>query len=341
MTLPSSGAIKFSQLESEYTQNPSNSNISFSEFYYGGSKLLSNAASNQARNDVNHPGYASHFANIPSNGSISISSFRGKSAYYARQSTVFVSGNIASVDTPSIENEFWKSGNVYSAFFTVQTSGSCSSNSDGFASFRTQRPNRNHTTAYIVINHTVSGKGGQGGRGNNNGSNGGNGGTAMRIRTHTYLQNNSSIRGGGGGGGGGDLKFTNYNECYCCNSTGASISGSGGGGGQGSIGGAGGGAGDSPGPNFAYYGGNGGNGSESGPGNGGSGCAYNVVIGNWCSHTGGNGGSWGQPGGRGAGGGTFGGQGGDSVVRSDGIYYVKLASGTILGSETTRPQNRY
>jgi len=339
MTLPASGAIKFSQLESEYTQSASNSNISFSEFYYNGSKLLANDATNAARGDSSHPGYASHFQNIPSSGEIRMSWFRGKSAYYARQSTVSVSGNIASVDTQAIENEFWKSGSAYSAFFKIQTSGACSSNSDGFAALRTQSPNRNYTTAYIVTQHTVSGKGGKGGRGKNGGSKGENGSQALRIRTHTYLVNNSSIRGGGGGGGGGNSKKNNYNECYCCNETNASISGSGGGGGIG--GGSGGPHGSPPGANFQYNGGNGGNGSSSSAGNGGSGCAYNVVLGTYCSHNGGNGGGWGQSGSSGSGGGTGGGDGGASIVKTNGMYVVKISSGTLQGPEVSRSQNSY
>lgn len=337
MTLPSTGAIKFSDLESEYTQTADNNNISLGEFYYGGSKLQKNDATDQAYSDTNHPGYSSHFQNIPSSGAISMSAFRGKSAYYARQSAVDVSGNIATVDTTSIENEFWKNGSAYSAFFKVQTSGTCSSNNNSFAALRTQAPNRNYTTAYIKVSHTVSGAGGNGGKGKNGGYNGGSGFTALRVRTHAYLENNSTIRGGGGGGGGGNSKKNNYNECYCCNETNASISGSGGGGGAG--GGSGGPHGNPPGANFQYNGGNGQNGTSSGPGNGGSGCAYNVVLGTYCSHNGGNGGNWGQSGDNGSGGGTSGGEGGRSIRTSNGMYFVKLVSGTLQGSEDSIPQN--
>ena len=337
MTLPSTGAIKFSDLESEYTESASNSNISFSEFYFGGSKLQSNSAAASAYGDSNHPKYSSHFENIPAaaspNPEIRMSWFRGKSAYYARQTTLERSGNVATVSGTDVENEFWKTGNAYSAFYDIVTNGECTSNNRNYAALRiTPAPSRPGSTAHITTQHTVSGAGGKGGRGENGGSNGEPGFTALRVRGNAYLVNNSTLRGGGGGGGGGGSRKNSYNECYCCNETNGSISGSGGGGGAGHNNAPGGSRGNAPGANFQYNGGNGSPGSSTGGGSGGSGCAYNVVLGTYCSKEGGDGGNYGQKGEDGDGG-TKGGESGKAIRISNGKYFVKLTTGTLQGGE--------
>lgn len=340
MTLPSTGAIKFSDLESEYTESASNSNIAFSEFYFGGSKLQTNAAAAAAYADSNHPKYSSHFENIPQtpsagnpNPEIRMSWFRGKNSYYARQTVIEKSGNIASVDAASIENEYWKSANKYSAFYDVETNGQCTSNAHGSAALRiSPGPSRPGSTAHITVDHTVSGAGGKGGKGQDGGSNGQNGSTALRVRGNAYIVNNSTIRGGGGGGGGGGSRKDSYNECYCCNETNGSISGSGGGGGAGHNNAPGGDHGNAPSANFKYNGGGGSSGSSTGGGSGGSGCAYNVVLGTYCSKEGGDGGNYGEKGDNGDDG-TSGGDPGKAIRSSSGTYVVKLTTGTLQGGE--------
>jgi hypothetical protein len=335
MTLPSSGQISFSQLASEYAG--SSTNIRLSDYYYSGTYLKSNDCTNYIKNNnqTSHPGYNLHFKNIPSSASnISMSVFRGKAYYYARQTIDNLNGTDVSIEASSRENESPKSNFENGAYYVARTNGNIIASSTGQAAIRFLLGNRSTTTVYFQNDHRISGKGGDGGRGQNGGSNGQFGGSAVRFWHHAIFNNNGVARGGGGGGGGGGHKRISYREGYCSTGdTNYSISGSGGGGGAG--GGSGGSHGTATGCNFCGNGGNGGNGNyndNNAYGNGGSGCGYNNVIGTVCSYEGGRGGDWGERGQNGAAG-TSGGSGGNAVRYTSGKYYRRIGGGGTPGGE--------
>lgn len=346
MTLPSSGQISLANLRTEYTNLGSQASVKMSDFYYGSRYLRRNRCTDRARTDTSHPGYTIHFQGIPVVSSpvgselIRLSQFYGKVYYYARQSNVLVNGTNASVNTAGIENEAIKTNTNNSAFFDVLTTGDCFASSTSNFGLSIAQNNRSHTTCYLINDFRVYGRGGRGGNGGvqagtESGQGGENGGTALSLATLTYLVNNNRILGGGGGGGGGAARRDSYNECYCCNVTNASIAGSGGGGGKGS--GAGGSAGSALAANFRYPGGNGSAGDTANTGAGGSGgssCSFNVVIGTYCSNSGGNGGTWGTVGNSSASG-EPGGSGGAAIRRRDAAYYSVITSGTTAGGTVT------
>jgi len=332
MTLPSSGQISLSDLRTEYTNLGSQGQVAMNDFYYGSTHVQKNTCTDQARGDASHPTKASHFDNIPAVGAgqIKLSNFYSKVYYYARQTTVQVNGSNASINVNAIEDEALKKNSNNTVFFVASTNGNCKATSTGNYALTIPQGGRPNTTCYLINDHAIYGKGGRGGDGGNSGE---TGGTALSVASNIYLKNNNRILGGGGGGGGGGAKINSYNECYCCNTTNASIAGSGGGGGKG--GGAGGNAGSALNANFTYGGGNGAAGDEdtsSVPGSGGSGggnCVFNTVLGTYCSNGGGAGGGWGSSGG------GSGGSGGNAIRRRSGAYYVVVTSGTTAGSTVT------
>lgn len=339
MTLQSSGQIALSDLRTEYTTLGSSAKVAMNDFYYGSTYLKKNKCTDQARGDTSHPTQASHFENIPaltSGGQIKLTNFYSKVYYFARQDVAQVSGNNASINVSTIEDEALKTNSNNTVFFDAETTGNCKATSTSNYALTIPQGSRPNTTCYLTNDYAIYGKGGNGGDGNS--GKGGDGGTALSVATNTYLKNNSKILGGGGGGGAGGGKRQSYNECYCCNVTNASIGGSGGGGGKG--GGAGGNKGPAPPANFKYSGGSGGGGDESTssvPGSGGSGgssCSYNVVLGSFCSNPGGNGGGWGDSGGSGTSGGG-GGAGGKAIRRRSSSYYSVVTSGTTAGGTVT------
>jgi len=336
MTLPSSGQISLSDLRTEYTNLGSGGRVAMNDFYYGSTHLQKNTCTDQARGDASHPTKASHFDNIPAVGAgqIKLSNFYSKVYYYARQTIARVSGSNASINVNVIEDEALKKNSNNTVFFVASTNGDCNATSTSNYGLTIPQGGRSNTTCYLINDHAIYGKGGRGGDGNSSGS---PGGTGFSVASNIYLKNNNRILGGGGGGAGGNAKRNSYNECYCCNVTNASIGGSGGGGGKG--GGAGGNASAALAANFQYSGGNGqpgDNNTGSVPGSGGSGggnCAFNTVLGNYCSESGGPGGGWGNSGSPAPAG--SGGSGGNAIRRRSGAYYVVLTSGTTAGSTVT------
>lgn len=340
MTLPAvPSSISFSQLSTEYFG--SSTNIKLSDYYYGGNLLQKNTCTDAVRSlgDAflgNSSGFTAHFKNVPETGSISMSAFRGKTYYYAKQTVTNVSGDDQSVNSTTIEDEALRDNSENSAYFVVTTTGNCKATSTSNTGLTITNANRGYTTCYLNNSNKIWGKGGAGGKGQSNGSNGKNGGTSIRTGTHLIINNNDGrILGGGGGGGGGAVQRISYKEGYCSTSnTNFSIGGSGGGGGAG--GGAGGAKGDPQPANFTSN--SNGNGSagtyddSNAGGNGGSGCGYNRVLGTVCSYTGGNGGTWGTDGNGGPGPGTGGGSGGKSIRYKDGKNVHYVIEGTVAGS---------
>jgi len=334
MTLQSSGQIALSDLRTEYTNLGSTAQVAMNDFYYGSTHLKKNKCTDKVRTDTSHPVQGVHFAGIPVLGSgslIKLTQFYGKIYYYARQTVATVSGNNASVNVGSIENEALKSNSVNSAFFELQTNGNCTATSTSNDGLNIPGGSRPGTTCYFTNNYKIYGKGGNGG--NANGGNGQDGGPAFVVSSNIYVNNGGRILGGGGGGGAGNGKTVSYNECYCCNTTNAGFGGGGGGGGAG--GGKGGNAGPIPGANFQYSGqsGSDGNYNDSGAnGSGGSRCHSARQAGTVCINPGANGGDWGSGGGTSNGGG---GSGGKGIRRKSGKYYVVLTSGTVAGGTHT------
>lgn len=329
MTLQASGQISMSDLRSEYTNLGPRAEVRMSQFYYGSTYLRSNACSDLVRGDASHPRHAAHFPNIPAlnaqgnpSTSIRLTNFYGRSYFYARQATVTVSGNNASVNSTDIENEAIKSNDINTVFYVVATNGNCAATSTANYGLVISQGSRGGTTCYLINDHRIYGRGGRGGDGGGESGNpGAGGGPALFLAPNVYLRNNNRILGGGNGGAGSAARRNSYNECYCCNITNASIAGSGGGGGKG--GGAGGSAGTALAANFRYSGGAGGEGNYDDTGDGGAGggsCSYNTVIGNYCSTPGETGGGWG---------------GGTGINRRASAYYVVLASGTVSGGTGT------
>jgi len=341
MTLQSSGQISFSDLRTEYTNLGSQGKVAMNDFYYGSTHLRRNRCTDQARTDTSHPRHSIHFSGIPvfstPRSQIRLTNFYGKVYYYARQTVVQVSGSNASVNVVNIENESIKSNSNNTVFFDLETIENCSASATSNFGLLIPQGSRPNTTCFLTNDYAIYGRGGRGGDGGGNtAQDGENGGTSLSVATNVYLRNNNRILGGGGGGGGGAARRDSYNECYCCSTTTASIGGSGGGGGKGNGGG--GSAGPALSANFQYSGGNGAPGDEntsSVPGTGGSGganCAFNKVLGTYCSIPGGNGGGWGQPGGSSSAGG---GAAGAAIRRRGSAYYVVLTSGTQAGSTVT------
>lgn len=240
MTLPSSGTIKFTDIEGEFgvtsprsiskyygadTGIPSSGQIKFSDFYgkvINATRTIGDATDFNAFTDLTNASILSGYktiANIISNNL--------PVKYY-----ITVNGIIGASNT----------GNT--AFDTgIFPSGS---------------------SIYLTNNNYIVGAGGNGGNANDGA--GGAGGPALTLRLTTYITNNGTIGGGGGGGrAGSGGEFTQCIQDGCCHQTcyTARASGGGGGGGAGSIAGSGGGGANGGNPGSLTTGGSGGNGGYS------------------------------------------------------------------------------
>lgn len=313
MTLQTSGAISFSQIENEFgvanprslskyygfdSGIPSSGPIKFSQFYgkiINATRTIGAATNFNARND---------FPNASIVGGLKSAT----TVYNNNQAVKYylnVNGIVNSTDTSSY------------AFDTGGFPGGSS--------------------LYLTNNSYIVGAGGAGGNGGAGGANGGNGGNALLLRLTTYITNNGVLGGGGGGGGGGgDQSNTQCQQDGCCHQTcySAYAYGGGGGGGAGSAGGSGGSSsGNSGGDGSLLSGGGGGSGYYSSAG----GYLAQVQSGN-----GGNGGNLGQAGNSGTGdpisgnagnyvyyAGGAGGSPGNYIV--NGGYAIWFAYGTLLG----------
>lgn len=186
----------------------------------------------------------------------------------------------------------------------------------------------------LINNGFIIGMGGAGGRGGgtNAGAAGSAGGLALSVSSAISITNNGTIGGGGGGGGGGAARYLNF---YGNNYWGG---GGGGGGRSGATNSAGGGGG--PGyipsdPGLNVSGSAGGSGTSSAAGSGGAGANQDGRVGG----TGGNGGGWGSSGSSGSNSsgdgsqanGPYGGGGGGGAV-SGNANITWVAFGTRLGA---------
>lgn len=236
MTIQSSGAIKFSDIESEFGVSQSRS----LSVYYGF--------------DINV---------IPSGGPIKFSNFYG-SILNARR-TIFgatnfnarndfpnasIVGGLKNISTVINTNQAVKLIITCNQIISASNTSTSAFDTGNFAA---------GSSIYLINNNYIVGAGGSGG--NNSGGEGGSGGTAITLRMPTYIQNNGFIAGGGGGGGANVDVTGNWTEYYSCNQvvyTSVTASGGGGGGGAGSVAGSGGNIGGSSGG--LNNGGNGGSG---------------------------------------------------------------------------------
>lgn len=257
MALQSSGAIKLSEIQTEFTgSNP----ISMSEYYRGGVYVTSNNTG------------------VPTSGAISISQFYGTRREFAF--TIASNQVNANLRTLAI-NAGWDE--VSPVVATIASGIYASSNNTGTPALTV---NGSFPTGIKLINNGfIVGMGGAGGRGariipsDPIGTNGFNGGLALFVSSAIAIQNNGIIGGGGGGGGGGQ---SGSND-----GAGASGGGGGGGGRSGTVNSAGGGAGYgvfAPSPGAP--------GTSSSAGNGGAGGNWSGYY----TGFGGNGGNWGQAG---------------------------------------------
>jgi len=176
MTLPSSGAISFSQIRSEF--GGGSGSIQFSDFYRGGSRVRAKAGNNSATNLA---------ANVPSSGAIDMADFFGQARGFRKtyssgatnQDASNIFGDDYGVDYP--KEIVINSGVELGATSTSQEALQIDSGMSG--------------SMTITNNGTLSGAGGS--------ANGGTGGDAFEADVSCTLVNNGTIRSGGGGGGAG------------------------------------------------------------------------------------------------------------------------------------------
>lgn len=280
MTIQSSGAIKFSDIENEFGVSQSRSLST----YYGFDDGV-----------------------IPSGGPIKFSNFYG-SIINARRNISGVRNFNARNDFPNasivggLKSTSTVIGNNQAVKLIVTCSGIIDASDTSTSAFDTGVNFPTGSSIYLINNGYIVGAGGAGG--NNSGGGGGSGGTAITLRIPTSINNNGTIAGGGGGGG-ANVDVTGYwTEYYSCNQrvdSSTTSRGGGGGGGAGSVAGTGGTINGSPGTlNTGGSGGsgetttngsaravsgsgaNGGNLGESGsncPGGGSGGAAGNYING--------------------------------------------------------------
>jgi hypothetical protein len=214
MTIQSSGAIKFSDIENEFGVSQSRSLSTYYGFDIGV---------------------------IPSGGSIKFSNFYG-SIINARR-------NISSVQNFNARNDFPNASivgglksistvinNNQAVKFIISFNGLVSASDTSQSAFDTGQGFPTGSSIYLINNNYIVGAGGAGG--NNSGGAGGSGGTAITLRMPTYIQNNGVIAGGGGGGGANVDVDGFWTEYYSCNQVVYSKTtsrGGGGGGGAGSV----------------------------------------------------------------------------------------------------------
>lgn len=302
MTLPSSGQISISQINSEFGRG-NNLNA------YRGTTWYTDAGGS---------------GTFPS-GAISMSDFWGKRATSPTFSFT-ISSNQTNADLRSLAvSAGWNQSSQLVA--TIASGVYISSNSTGTAGLTVTGAFPNGVT--LNNSGTIVGMGGAGGKGQMNGTTGGAGGTALLAQTAVTVNNSGIIAGGGGGGGGGG-----YRSSPQFKAPSIGFSGGGGGGGRSSAAAnsSGGARGDVWGVDGSiYYGNAGGSGTVSGAGGGGS-PAYGYT-----SNYGGNGGDWGSGGASGSSGGAYdlvaaatsGGAGGNAV--SGNGYITWTATGTRYG----------
>jgi hypothetical protein len=321
MALQSSGAIKFSEIQTEFGgTNP----VSISEYYRGGSLV------------PNHP----NNTNIPTSGVIKLSNFYNTSYRYIVTITITTSSN--DVSLTSLLNP-----TTYNVPYDVNL---VINNGVVIGSTSTSTPALDIGTGWnagtiITINNygSIVGKGGAGGAGADAyqsvpyafpGANGASGGPGLQIPNPTSTTvnlNNYGTIGGGGGGGSGGGSGVNAGVAYY---------GAGGGGGGGAGSGAAGAGGITAGSyGSVQVGTNGSAGTSTAGGSGGAG-----YSGLGSGGGGGSGGGLGQNGfegqsgcgslASGAGGGP--GAGGYSIVGYNWLSSV-VNSGNIAGTTTSYP----
>jgi hypothetical protein len=307
MTLPTSGAISFTNIQSEYGGS---SPISLGEYYRGGGRVPSGPAAN---ND------------IATSGAINMSGFYGSSNRIAQTITLGANQTNYVLNTAKVAGY---TAGIMDITLVINGGIFVSASSTGVYGLQVDTSWNGADTVSIVNNGFIVGRGGNGGTGakagtNTSGSAGAGGGPGLIVQRATSITNSGTIGGGGGGGSGGFGYGTYDNE-------GSPSGGSGGGGGGGgrsnafnSSGGAGGASTGSLPAGIA-----GGAGTSGGGGAGGSsGRSSNGY------YNGGGGGNWGANGGKG-----FyslnsnGGAGGVAVAGNGNITWV--ATGTRLGAIT-------
>lgn len=292
MTLPSSGTIKFTDIEGEFGQT---SPRSLSK-YYGID------------------------AGIPSSGQIKFSDFYGKVINATRTIGDATNFNAASDFTNASIVGGLKSASTVSASgqavkYYITVNGTIGSTSTSTTAFDTGSFPAG-SSVYLTNNSYIVGAGGRGG--DRSGGNGSPGGNALTLKLPTFITNNGTIGGGGGGGSaGGDKSTTSCQQDGCCHQTcyTATGKGGGGGGGAGSVAGSGG-----------NGGGTGSSGSLLTGGSGGGGTRETIGSASEIGDNGAAGGNLGQNGGNSGG---TGGTRGNYIVNNN--YATWVVSGTLLG----------
>lgn len=187
MALQSSGAIKLSEIQTEFTgSNP----ISMSEYYRGGAYVTSNNTG------------------VPTSGAISISQFYGTKREFAF--TISTSYTTTQDLRTLALAAGWDGAAPVAATVAsgVVIRGTPGNGPDGPGGAGT--PALTISGSFpaglgLINNGTIVGGGGGGGWGNRggNGQPGGAGGNGINISVAVSITNNNIIGGGGGGGGGG------------------------------------------------------------------------------------------------------------------------------------------
>lgn len=219
MSLPSSGPLSFSQIQSQFGgSNP----ISLSEYYRGGSYVTNAPVNNE----------------IPTSGENSLDKFYNSSGRVAIAITI--SADTTDYDAYANRTNSYIPG-VSDLTYTINNDVKVGATSNSNIAFLVNSSFLSTDTITIVNNGRITGAGGSGGRGSDQRTGGvgavagGSGGTALSVARAVTVTNNGTIAGGGGGGGGGGGSYYGRDPGEDDN-----IAGGGGGGGAGSVAGAGG-----------------------------------------------------------------------------------------------------
>lgn len=307
MTIPTTNVRLHDSIQAEYGGTQP---TSLSEYYRSGSPTGSPPSVTAAGT----------FGLIPTGGTISMGTFRGKGRFVF---SPVISGNTSNYNIRAAAiSAGWDQNDTLIATVTINSGVTVfASSTGGWALDTGEGPHPGGYFMQIINNGTIAGCGGAGGGGGAGfgsaaGVPGGVGGPALRAQVSVSVTNNGVIAGGGGGGGGG-RGFAeddgNKGMLYY----------GGGGGGGGRVNGA-------AGPGGAGANGNGGNGGAgtlTDPGGGGASVPFKSGAGG----TGGALGASGNPGGAniaGAGG-AGGGGAGNYVTGNSNVIWV--ATGTRLG----------
>tara|TARA_Y100001970_G_scaffold212196_1_gene259116 strand:+ start:39 stop:1145 length:1107 start_codon:yes stop_codon:yes gene_type:complete len=362
MTLPSSGnPISFSQIESEFGGNPTNS--------FGGYRM-------STPETYGGKTFTELDTGIPTSGTINYGSFSGKQVHvvvdcHSGSSENRVNARTDKYDNNNIDNVGEEILNSPKAVRKTDTSGSrlwvrvnksfgSATGNVNNCALRTGSWNAGTTfTIEIGSSGGIYGAGGDGGHGgtgessgcgsgNRDGCNGGDGTSGLGIEYYgSELINDGTISTGYGGGGGGGFRKVEREEFFSGPTY--SASGGGGGGGQGLPGGSAGGGAGSATSGTTTAGGNGGNGGEEeqAHGGGGGGGGSNGSAGEGGNNNDGTAGTT-SSGGNGAsgthtgsienennvtGGGGTGGGIGAAIRKTSGIVFNITNNGTITGSQ--------